>query len=173
MTECGKVKMVACGRQHKLVLCQSGRVWSSGINDNAQLGTGDTISQNNFAVVHSLTNKDVTEVACGHFNSAALTSNGELFVWGRGLHGTEDEIVTRPRQIQLPHSVVDMSLRYKHMLALTATNQVYAWGYNKYGHCGVDSTQEWIDRPKLVTGLHDYEVLQVSAGGCHSLVKCR
>ena len=136
----------------------------------------NTLDRHNFANIEFLDDKQVVKVVCGHFNSAALTRTGELYVWGRGLYGSEDVIVTRPKQIQID-KLVDISLRYKHILAITADNRVYSWGYNKYGHCGVHSNSEWINEPTLVPSLTDCDILQIkaglSAGGCHSLIKCK
>lgn len=38
-------------------------------------------------VIESLRGKDVVDVACGGAHSAAITTAGELFTWGKGRYG--------------------------------------------------------------------------------------
>ena len=38
-------------------------------------------------LVKELANKKAVQIACGSTYSAAVTSNGELYTWGRGSYG--------------------------------------------------------------------------------------
>ena len=66
-------------------------------------------------------------------------------------------------------------MTYDHILALTQDNEVYAWGENVWGQCGLPREEcrdvnGVIDKPKLVEKLSGYKVTQISAGSSHSLV---
>ena len=63
--------------------------------------------------------------------------------------------------------------RSGHILALNETGQLFAWGWNGTGQCGVNSTNEYINSPTRVTGLDAYKVLKISAGECNSLLLCK
>jgi len=47
--------------------------------------------------------------------------------------------------------------------------EVYAWGNNAMGQCGLGHCQGPVTGPKLVTALHGGRVQQISAGTSHSL----
>ena len=74
---------VACGALHSLVLGYSGRVYAMGCNANGQLGTG---SQTGYMLeqVAALDGYRIKKVRARGHASAAVTSSGELFIWGRG-----------------------------------------------------------------------------------------
>ncbi|GJN91025.1 hypothetical protein Rhopal_004039-T1 [Rhodotorula paludigena] len=48
-----EVRQVACGAHHTVVLQRSGRVWVAGLNDEGQLGLGDTESRHVFVRNHA------------------------------------------------------------------------------------------------------------------------
>ena len=56
--------------------------------------------------------------------------------------------------------VTDISLNYKHILAVDKNNEVYAWGYNQSGRCGVDSDETWVNQERVQLG-HTLRVLYI------------
>jgi alpha-tubulin suppressor-like RCC1 family protein len=71
-----------------------------------------------------------------------------------------------PIVLSTPTSLVSVSARSGHVLALTSEGKVWAWGTNPYGELG-DGTQTNRSIPILVQGIT--EVVQVSAGEGYSL----
>lgn len=69
-------------------------------------------------------------------------------------------------------NVVDISLKYNHILALTSSGEVYAWGDNEFGQCGLGSNEKIIRKPTRVRGLEAYHIRQISAGLNYSLIRC-
>ena len=67
--------------------------------------------------------------------------------------------------------VVDISMGSVHILALTNNNDLFSWGDNERGQCGVGSKDEYITKTTRVKGLEDKEILQISAGSTCSLIK--
>ena len=47
-------------------------------------------------------------------------------------------------------------------------NEVYAWGNNAMGQCGLGHAQSPVTRPRKVVGLQGVAVHQISAGTSHS-----
>lgn len=83
----GNVAKVSCGNLHGAAVTKDGKMYTWGMNQHGQLGVGTTNNQGSPVQVESLEDKIVVDVACGGGHTAALTSNGELWIWGRGRGG--------------------------------------------------------------------------------------
>merc|ERR1711957_728469 len=84
----------------------------------------------------------IVKIGCGHNFSAALSRDGELWVWGRndyGQLGLGEEAMgdmysaeRYPRLVRsLPiegHRIVDMACGEHHVVVLTAAGAIYEWG---------------------------------------------
>jgi len=81
---------VACGGRHTLVLGATGEVWSCGCNTHGQLGHGERFGleplQKLVAVV-LLSDERIVQLAAGGAHSAGLSTNGELYTWGKNHNG--------------------------------------------------------------------------------------
>ncbi|CAM9092741.1 unnamed protein product, partial [Ectocarpus fasciculatus] len=87
-TASSPVAQVCCGYYHTLVLLQSGLVLGCGRNDYGQLGLGHTQPRvHGLQPVSGLREKLVNVLSCGCYHSAAITSNGMMYVFGRNNHG--------------------------------------------------------------------------------------
>lgn len=66
---------------------------------------------------------------------AALSDDGRVFTWGGNqvlnVMGRTDEAVpfTRPGQVDIPGTVVDLKSSFNVFMALTSTGDLYTWGY--------------------------------------------
>ncbi|XP_067675133.1 X-linked retinitis pigmentosa GTPase regulator-like isoform X2 [Haliotis asinina] len=81
-----KVKWVACGGSHTVVLTESGSVYTFGEGANGQLGHGTLVLQT--AVPHLLKLEfKVTHIACGENITAIVSEGGQLYTCGDGRHG--------------------------------------------------------------------------------------
>lgn len=154
LVEAGEeVIQVACGSQHTLILTREGRLYSTGKGDFGRLGRGDTSDEPEFEEIEYFTQANdsilnpheptnIVKVAAGDNFSAALSQNGELWVWGRndyGQLGLGEEAMgdmysaeRYPRLVRsLPlegHRVVDFACGEYHLVALTASGSLYEWG---------------------------------------------
>lgn len=81
------VAKVAVGNLHAVALTRDGKVYTWGMNQHGQLGVGTTNNQGSPVQVEALEDQVVVDVACGGGHTAALTEDGELWVWGRGRGG--------------------------------------------------------------------------------------
>ena len=182
-----KLSQVALGAHHILVLGMSGAVYSAqkkdlGFNGNRadQLCAADfkqvkfpkfTVSP--FYEMEPGSEK-ISQIACGHQQSAALTKGGRVYVWGKCFNSRKTVKVPKCIDSVFDGSIVQsISMSDKHILALTQNNKVYAWGMNNMGQCGLRKdhrNKAVIDTPKIVEKLSAYKVTQVSAGPYHSLV---
>ena len=52
---------------------------------------------------------------------------------------------------------------------MTTANEVYSWGNNAMGQCGLGHTNSPVSTPTKVTALSKSNINQISAGTSHSL----
>lgn len=148
---------------HALMIDTADKVYAVGLNSCGELGVGDEKARPSWTKVTNLTGHPI-KVQCGWHSSAVLTTTG-VFVWGLHFGGTT------PKLIDLA-SVTDISMNGPHILALTTNGELYAWGSNIMGECGVGSSDKRIDEPTRVRGTEDYHIRQISAGSFYSLLCC-
>ena len=142
-----KVKQVACGDYHTLCLLDDGSVYTWGGSLHKKLGARE--GGKDFrcpAQVVGLESVNVVKVTCGDFHSVVLSDDGRIFSWGGGGvsfnkgqcgHGHNKDVES-PEVIQSldNKNVVDIACGGYHTLALTDSNELYAWGSGLYGECG-------------------------------------
>ncbi|XP_017887257.1 E3 ubiquitin-protein ligase HERC2 [Ceratina calcarata] len=157
---------------HYLALTQDNSVYSWGNGDGGRLGHGDRTWYDEPKLIEALVEKNITFIACGSTYSAALSSNGELYTWGRGNygrlgHGNSDN-VTVPTLVSAlnGHMVVHVACGSgdSQTLCVTASGIVFSWGdgnYGKLGRGGWDGSKT----PKIVNKLLDINVAKVYCGG--------
>lgn len=81
------VSQVVCGKYHTLCVTATSQVYAWGLNTSGQLGLNDALVRKSPAVVDALWAMPVQQLAAGDAHSAALTSNGFLFMWGSNEKG--------------------------------------------------------------------------------------
>lgn len=148
-----EVRQVACGSQHTIILTAEGRLYSTGKGDYGLLGRGDSsdepefeeieyFHQANDSVLNPSESPIIVKVDAGANFSAALSRDGELWVWGRndyGQLGLGEEAMgdmysaeRYPRLVRtLPvegHRIVDMACGEHHIVCLTSAGALYEWG---------------------------------------------
>jgi len=107
----------------------------------------------------------------------ALTSEGEMFTWGRLALSKNDDMSTRskkwlPKEIEIVENmykqkIIQVSCGYFHSMCLTAHYTVYSWGRGDNGRLGHGDSHSYSD-PKLIESLKNEKIIQVSAGEKHS-----
>ena len=73
---------VACGDRHSLVRSEAGSVWSFGNGEYGRLGHGSESNELVPRLIAPLEKVQVVAVAAGKGYSMALSSDGEVYVWG-------------------------------------------------------------------------------------------
>lgn len=139
------IKKIVGGAGHTLILDTDGRIYSCGLNDKGQTGNGN-IEQRNvlmFEKIHTLEHKIVVDVCCGWDSSAALTRDGELYVWGSNRYGQLglDHLVfltiSQPHRISIGEKVRCISMGLRHTAIVTENHEVYICGANNRGQLGL------------------------------------
>jgi alpha-tubulin suppressor-like RCC1 family protein len=155
-----KLSYVSAGDNFSLAQDNYGNVFAWGQNFDKQLGlyikNSENLSANSVIeellyVPRSLpiSIKDpIQQIACGPNFSLVISISGKLYSWGAGECGqlgtgrcTKRE---HPQQVILSEdgsTVQSVSCGKGHVLALTTTGKLYAWGLNTHSQLGVDDTK--------------------------------
>ncbi|XP_075630415.1 X-linked retinitis pigmentosa GTPase regulator [Balearica regulorum gibbericeps] len=170
-----KTKLAVCGRNHTLVYTEKGNVYAAGGNSEGQLGLGDTEERTTFHLISFFTNQHkIKQLAAGSYTSAAVTEDGQLFVWGdnsEGQIGLADEAcVSVPCQVNVGKPVSSVSCGYYHSAFITGDGELYTFGEPENGKLGLLPEQLKNNRvPQPVLGIVE-KVNKVACGGEHTVV---
>jgi hypothetical protein len=122
------VVSVSCGVFHTLILRTSGTVLATGGNTFGQLGDGTKRSALKPVELRGLSK--VQQISCSH-HSAAVTTAGELFLWGTGVFGE----LLQPT-LMLSERVTQVSVGGCAGVAVDSFGRVWTWGSNSNGELG-------------------------------------
>ncbi|XP_049459515.1 probable E3 ubiquitin-protein ligase HERC1 isoform X7 [Epinephelus fuscoguttatus] len=168
------VGQVSCGLNHTLVLSLDGMVvWAFGDGDYGKLGTGSSTAKYYPQKVDQLCNKGIKKICCGTQFSVALACDGHVYTFGQErLIGLPDSMLKNKSCPQVVPSleglfIEDIAVGCEHVLALSSTGDVYAWGCNNEGQLGLGHSNP-VKEPTLITTLQGKNIRQISAGRCHS-----
>jgi hypothetical protein len=174
LTSGTSVTAIAGGGSHSLALTSTGQVLAWGRNSEGQLGNGTTTDSSTPVPVSVPSGTSVTAIAGGGSHSLALTSSGQVLAWGSNGYGQLGNGTTTnsstPVQVSLPSgtTVIAIAAGGFHSLALTASGQVLAWGYNGNGELGNGATTN-SSSPVAVSLPSGTTVTAIAGGGSHSL----
>ncbi|NWJ00276.1 RPGR regulator, partial [Crypturellus undulatus] len=170
-----KTKLAACGRNHTLVYTEKGNVYAAGGNSEGQLGLGDTEERTTFHLIRFFTNQHkIKQLAAGSYTSAAITEDGQLFMWGDNSEGqiglANEASVCVPCQVVVGKPVSSVSCGYYHSALVTGDGELYTFGEPENGKLGLLPEQLKNSRvPQPVPGIME-KVNKVACGGGHTVV---
>ncbi|CAH9078694.1 unnamed protein product [Cuscuta europaea] len=78
---------VACGCNITVALTTSGQIYTMGSADHGQLGVPGSTGRLPSSVHGKIKDSFIEEIACGSFHVAALSSQSEVYTWGKGGNG--------------------------------------------------------------------------------------
>ena len=81
------INQVAAGVNHTVLLTSQGKVFVTGSNQNGELGVGEATQDSNIPIaLNELSFTNIIDIRAGSF-SAALSSENQFYVWGKGVFG--------------------------------------------------------------------------------------
>ncbi|KAI7795921.1 putative E3 ubiquitin-protein ligase HERC1-like [Triplophysa rosa] len=168
------IGQVSCGINHTLVLSSDGlTLWAFGDGDYGKLGIGPCTVKCYPQKVEVLCNKGIKKIGCGTHFSLVLAKDGHVYTFGQErLIGLPDSMLkshNRPQIVPALEGVFieDIAVGCEHILALSNTGDVYAWGCNCEAQLGLGHSNP-VKEPTLVTALQGKNIRQISAGRCHT-----
>jgi alpha-tubulin suppressor-like RCC1 family protein len=177
-----KVAQERAGGTFSVALTVGHGVYAWGSNLSGQLGVGRTKSIGYVKGSHvpvqvhlpRLVGTQVAQVRAGSNFGLALTAAGQVWAWGEGGGGEIGNGQTSnahvPVHVPMPGGakIASISAGCLHSLARTTSGEVLAWGDNKYGELGDDSTAD-SDVPVRVELPRNFKAVDIAAGCFHSL----
>ncbi|GLD92291.1 hypothetical protein PINS_up000824 [Pythium insidiosum] len=208
------IQDVAVGSRHVLAIHQTGELWTWGVGSFGRLGgvrpgaRGDNTDDDLAAwhsdahtphVIAALKSHRFRAVSCSFGHSLALTTQGEVFVWGSATHGklgvgavmaaAKESFTLTPMRLAVP----DPSLRVRkiacgpsHSALLTVDGRLYVWGAGDAGRLGLGDGRDVgedcvprnggqlrvIETPQRVdvAPLPSERLVEVSCGTAHTAV---
>ena len=137
---------LAAGEYHTVVVSNLGQIWAAGLNDDGELGTGDTERQHAFVHV-AVGGKKMVAVAAKFHHTAAITDSGELWTWGwngygqLGVEATADRAA--PVQVNVnAQKIVAVAAGSWHTAAIRDSGELWTWGDNNAGQLGAGDTRD-------------------------------
>lgn len=150
-------------------------VFTWGRGEDGQLGLGDTSDQDEPTYVDALRGVGVRQIACGSGHTVVLTTDGEVYTWGRGDdgrlgHGDNGwKYVPRITQSLAGQVVVQVTCGSYHTAAVTGNGDLYTWGGGMYGKLG-HGNEAGHSTPKRVEALVGLIVSQIACGSRHTAI---
>ncbi|HEX3594104.1 MAG TPA: hypothetical protein VHU80_03350, partial [Polyangiaceae bacterium] len=173
----GPAIAVAAGYAHSIAVTRDGQAWTWGWNVFGQLGWGTQGQpmQANPAPAMAVGVAGVDQVTAGDFHSLARTADGHVWAWG---YNTEGQVgngamtpantgVLTPVLLDGIDGVAKLDAGGIHTIALRSNGEVWAWGNNQFGACGINARGNSRVPTQLFGAL---KASDVSAGGYHSVV---
>lgn len=154
------VLAVSCGGDHTAVIKTDGTLWMFGCNNTCQLGDGwgmDTIGKSGFQCRTSPVKvlDDVVAVSCGWKNTAAIRSDGSLWIWGTNSSGQlgnggvgndkYNSYIIQTTPIKIMENVDSVSVGWNHAAAIKTDESLWIWGENRNGQLGNGGTGNELD----------------------------
>ncbi|KAK9308346.1 hypothetical protein QLX08_001761 [Tetragonisca angustula] len=139
------IKKIVGGAGHTLILDDHGRVYSCGWNNKGQVGFPVKENIPFFQELSGkLRNKVIVDIVCGWDCSAALTTEGTLFLWGSNYFG---QLGIDPNSLQWIHESFELvsdrkirgiSMGLRHTVAITEDHAILVAGAGTKGQLGID-----------------------------------
>nr|XP_018668558.1 serine/threonine-protein kinase Nek8-like isoform X1 [Ciona intestinalis] len=146
-----KIRQVAVGTNHVVVVTTERVVYSWGENAYGQLGHGHLEPVAKPHVIEALKGKPITTTSCGSNFSVFVTDNGILLTCGDGSQGCLGQgnlsSTTRPSMVEplLSVDVSTVACGDAHVVALSSEGEIYAWGCGSQGRLGTGHDDHCIE----------------------------
>ncbi|KAF5916145.1 hypothetical protein HPG69_003220, partial [Diceros bicornis minor] len=138
------IKHVACGDLFTACLTDRGIIMTFGSGSNGCLGHGSLNDISQPTIVEALLGYEMVQVACGASHVLALSTERELFAWGRGDGGRlglgSRESYSCPQQVPMPlgQEAQRVVCGIDSSMILTVPGGALACGSNRFNKLGLD-----------------------------------
>ncbi|XP_077975128.1 E3 ubiquitin-protein ligase HERC2-like isoform X2 [Styela clava] len=174
---------VNSGGKHILALSSDGEVYSWGEGGDGKLGHGSRTSHDRPRIIESLRGVEVVDISAGGSHSAAISSRGKLYTWGKGRYGrlghgdSEDRL--KPKMVEVldgyhvrcvacgSGDAQTLCVTYKDD-SMEESGIVWSWGDGDYGKLGRGGS-EMSKVPVQIDGLKNKYIISVKCGSQFSL----
>jgi alpha-tubulin suppressor-like RCC1 family protein len=137
-------KQVSCGGYATSAIKTDGTLWIWGNNGDGKLGTNNTTSRSTPVTTFAGGN-NWKQVSCGRFHTAAIKTDGSLWIWGRNNEGQLGDNTTTQRNIPVTTfsggtNWKQVSCGRQYTTAIKTDGSLWGWGENNFGQLGDNTT---------------------------------
>lgn len=119
---------------YSAAVTSQGHVFTWGSGEFGRLGYMDIKKQAQPRLLKELKEHFILKLSLGYYHAAALSDQGIVYTWGRGINGqlghgsilNEDSV--RPVSALSTSFIQDICCGESHSMALTNKGEVYSWG---------------------------------------------
>ena len=145
-----QISQVSCGCYFTVCVDHEGFMWSFGVNNFGQLGTGN---RTNFNVPQKILNiPPVHSVSCGYEHTLMITTDSYLWSCGKNKYGQlclgNKEGQLSPQKTSF-FNISKISTGNYHSLFQNDKGEIFSCGYNQFGQCGLGH----FDNPQITPSL--------------------
>ncbi|GBB96947.1 hypothetical protein RclHR1_02880013 [Rhizophagus clarus] len=173
------VVKVACGGNATFVISDQGHLYATGtFKDNDGIigfSQDSCISEPIFTRCKPFMYLTIVDIAAGEDHVLALTREGDVYAWGN------DEAHRLGRKYSKRRSLEPFNLGLKHIVRLYAgsyhnfvidkNDQVWVFGFNNTGQCGLDVIRQAIIPPEKHPFFKGHKVEEFALGQHHTLTR--
>ena len=163
--------------EYWMAIMEDGSLYTWGSNNNGIIGNGSTTSRSNPVKVLENVKEIAVESQSSNKCVAAISYDGELYMWGSNKHGqlglgqTAKELpnVTVPTIVPIHDKIKKVSIAGETVAAITENNELYMWGSDNNGRLGTDDGVNDYKNPinndlntptKIMDGVSDVKISQ-------------
>jgi alpha-tubulin suppressor-like RCC1 family protein len=176
-------KGVSIGLIHSAAIKTDGTLWTWGSNSDGQLGLNaafglDIPSPTRIEQIgeppFDVPSNDWKQVSSGAFHSAAIKTNGTLWLWGDGRDGrlgdNDNKDANLPKQtVSGGNNWRTVELGGDHSMAIKTDGTLWAWGFNGNGRLGDNTSISKSSPIQTISGGTNWKSIGLdSLGGGHS-----
>ncbi|XP_053604119.1 probable E3 ubiquitin-protein ligase HERC4 isoform X3 [Plodia interpunctella] len=176
--ESNHVWSVSAGEFHALYLTQGGHLYSCGSNEVGQLGRHTEKDGKSPGLVEKFKEFKIIIAACGIQHSLAVNEWGIPYGWGcnsmgqLGVDNSDSLSQNVPSVVKglATKHVVQIACGFYHSVALTMNGDLFSWGANSYGQCGLGTMTNKEMKPQQITSLFGVPLALIACGSNHTFV---
>lgn len=170
------VQNIACGGKHAAVVTRQGEIFCWGEEKSGRLGHKVNMDVSYPKVVESLTDVQVESIACGEYQTCALTLSGELYTWGESCQSVgplgdgENKSWWLPRRVVGPLEgicISSVACGEWHTVVVSSAGQLFTYGDGTFGVLGHGNLHS-SSQPKEVESLKGLRVKSAVCGPWHT-----
>ena len=161
---------IQCGWLHSIFLCKNGDLFGCGYNNYGQICSNTDVMLSKIIPINDIQN--IVQIGCGTYTSYFLNNKGILYSVGSntdGLLGINDINIKWTHKIQriTNISIKQFSVGMHHVGLINNNNELYMFGNNKYGQCGLGILSTNVAYKPTKVKLND--VINIKCGGHHNI----
>jgi alpha-tubulin suppressor-like RCC1 family protein len=156
---------------HSFAATPNNRLWAWGDNALGQLGKNYNFQV--FSPVLIDIGPDWGIIEANYGNSAAIKTDGFLYIWGSNNHGQLGIGSDAPTFVKVPTLVnlakwTQVSIGNEHVLGIQTDGSLWAWGNNSFGELG-NGTQVSSDHPIQIGSDKDWKAISAGNHFCFAI----